>query len=90
MIAPPSTPAFIAVEIEGAANAVVSRHDRMLDFRSDEPGARLPKPDESGLLSSPAKLSATLPNGVKLMLECGDERAVSAMIGALCNVQTGR
>lgn len=90
VIAPPSTPAFIPVEIEGAANDVVSMQDKMLDLRRHEPGARLPKPEESGLLSSPARVSASLPNGVNLTLECGDERAVSAMIGALCNVQTGR
>ena len=90
VIAPPSTPAFIPVEIEGAANDVVSMQDKMLDLRRHEPGARLPKPEESGFLSSPARVSASLPNGVNLTLECGDERAVSAMIGALCNVQTGR
>ncbi len=86
----PSTPAFIPVEIEGSANDAVSIQDRVLDLRSDEPGASLPTPEESGSLSSPAKMSASLPNGVKLTLECGDANALSAIIGALCNVQTGR
>lgn len=90
VIAPPSTPAFIPVEIEGTANEAVTRQDRLLDLRSDEPGTRLPKSEARGLFSSPAKVSASLPNGVTLMLECGDERSVSAVIGALGHVQTGR
>ncbi|HLP69398.1 MAG TPA: transposase [Rhizobium sp.] len=40
--------------------------------------------------SSPAKVSASLPNGVKLTLECGDVDALTAIIGALGHVQTGR
>ena len=90
MIAPSSTPAFIPVEIEGAANDVVSKQDRLLDSRRHEPGARLLRPEESGLLSSPAKVNASLPNGVKLTLECGDVDALAALIGALGHVQTGR
>lgn len=50
----------------------------------------LARPERTGPLSSPVKVSASLPNGVRLTLECGDERAVSAIIGALCDVQTGR
>ncbi|MER9217271.1 IS66 family insertion sequence element accessory protein TnpB, partial [Mesorhizobium sp. M0663] len=38
----------------------------------------------------PAKVSASLPNGVKLTLECGDVDALTATIGALGHVQTGR
>jgi transposase len=89
VIAPPSAPAFIPVEIEGAANDVVSMQDKMLDLRRHEPGARLPKPEKSGLPSSPAKVSASLPNGVNLTVECGDVQAVTAIIGALGHVQTG-
>lgn len=37
-----------------------------------------------------AKVSASLPNGVKLSLECGDVDALTAIIGALGHVQTGR
>ncbi|WP_322884467.1 hypothetical protein U8C32_29220 (plasmid) [Sinorhizobium medicae] len=37
-----------------------------------------------------AKVSASLPNGVKLTLECGDVDALTAIIGALGRVQTGR
>jgi transposase len=46
--------------------------------------------EESGLLCSPAKVTASLPNGMTLTLECGDARAVRAMIGALCDVPAGR
>jgi transposase len=77
--APPSTPAFIPVHIEAAA----------LDLRPN-PGVRLREPEGTGSLSSPAKVSASLPNGVNLTLECGDVRAVTAIIGALGHVQTGR
>ena len=37
-----------------------------------------------GFLS--AKLKATLPNGVKLELECGDMDALTAIVGALGHV----
>jgi transposase len=40
--------------------------------------------------STPLKVSASLANGVKLTVECGDERMVSAMIGALSNVPAVR
>jgi transposase len=43
--------------------------------------------ERTGAFSTPVKMFASLPNGVKLTLECVDERTVSAMIGALCNVQ---
>ena len=39
---------------------------------------------------SSSKLRALLPNGVKLSLECGDVDALTAIIGALGHVQTGR
>jgi transposase len=37
-----------------------------------------------------SKIRALLPNGVKLSLECGDVDALTAIIGALCDVQTRR
>lgn len=40
--------------------------------------------------SIPVKVSASLPNGVRLTVECADERMVSAMIGALSNVPAVR
>jgi transposase len=51
---------------------------------------RLAKPERTGPLSSPVRMSATLPNGVKLSLDCGDMGVLMAMIGALGHVQTGR
>lgn len=79
---PSSSPAFMPVVAE----------DRILSM---EPAAargeeRLAELEKTGSLSSPAKVIANLPNGVQLTLECGDANALSAMIGALCNVQTGR
>jgi transposase len=35
-------------------------------------------------------VSVSLPNGVTLALECGDVDALTAIIGALGDVQTGR
>jgi transposase len=89
---PPSTSAFIPVHTEAAAAGGVSRQERAfaLDLRPRHPGARLPKPDGTGPLSSPAKVNASLPNGVKLTLECSDVGALAAIIGALGHVQTGR
>jgi transposase len=37
-----------------------------------------------------SKIRALLPNGVKLSLECGDVDSLTAIIGALCHVQTRR
>ena len=79
---PSPSPAFVPVVAE----------DRILSM---EPAAargeeRLAELEKTGSLSSPAKVSASLPNGVQLTLECGDANALSAMIGALCDVQPGR
>jgi len=46
--------------------------------------------DKTARLSRSSKISALLPNGVKLSLECGDVDALAAIIGALGHVQTGR
>ena len=48
------------------------------------------EPKGTPAFCSPAKVSASLPNGVKLTLECGDMNALTAIIGALGHVQTGR
>ena len=37
-----------------------------------------------------SKLSAVLPNGISLTLECSDVDGLAAIIGALSHVQTGR
>ncbi|RWA78817.1 transposase [Mesorhizobium sp.] len=89
---PPSTPAFIPVQIENATDRAVSRQNGgfALDLRPNSPGVRLPESAGTGRLCSPAKVSASLPNGVKLTLECDDVDALTATIGALGHVQTGR
>ena len=62
----------------------------VLDMPAARGGERLSKSERIGPLSSPAKVSASLPNGVKLTLECNDAEALAAIIGALGHVQTGR
>ncbi|ARO32631.1 IS66 family insertion sequence transposase protein (plasmid) [Rhizobium sp. NXC14] len=73
---PSSTSSFIPVQITAASD----------EF---EFGEELPrKAERNRPLPSPAKVSASLPNGVKLTLECGDVDALTAIIGALGHVQT--
>jgi transposase len=90
-IPPPSASMFVPVHIEASMDEVVSRRDSAvaLDSRPRSPGVRPLEPEGTGALSSPAKVNASLPNGVKLTLECGDVRAVTAIIGVLCDVQAG-
>lgn len=52
----------------------------------DQPASR----EKIAPLAGSFKISAVLPNGVKLSLECGDVDALTAIIGALADVQTGR
>lgn len=78
---PSSPPAFIPVHIESAADGFLPRSS--LAVRGPEPARASPFP-----LS--AKVSASLPNGVKLTLEYGDMDALTAIIGVLGHVQTGR
>lgn len=47
-------------------------------------------PEKTARLSGSSTISALLPNGVKLTLEYGDVDALTAIIGALGHVQTGR
>lgn len=89
---PPSTPpAFIPVQIESTDRAL-SRQSSMaaVDLPATCDGGRGSAPKRAAVFSSPAKVSASLPNGVKLTLECGDVDALTAIIGALGHVQTGR
>jgi transposase len=46
--------------------------------------------DSGREFSSPAPLQARLPNGVTLTVSCGDAAALTTLIGALSDVQTGR
>jgi transposase len=89
---PPSTSAFIPVRIESAADRAMARQSSA--FAQDLPvtcdEVQRSEPEKIGRLSCPATVSASLPNGVKLTLECGDVQAIAAIIGALGHVQTGR
>lgn len=90
---PSSSPsAFVPLQIAGARDRALSRPSSA--FALDLPAARgeVRRPETGGMapLCSPAKVSASLPNGVKLTVECGDVQAVTAIIGALGHVQTGR
>ncbi|WP_170954347.1 MULTISPECIES: transposase [Mesorhizobium] len=89
---PSSPPAFIPVQIESAADRALSRQSSVatVDLPATCNEVRGSQPKRAALFSSPAKVSASLPNGVKLTLECGDVDALTAIIGALGHVQTGR
>ena len=90
---PPSSPlAFIPVQLEGTADRAVSRQESVatVDLRATCDEVRGLEPKGATVFCSPAKVSASLPNGVKLALECGDVDALTAIIGALGHVQTGR
>ncbi len=83
----PASSAFIPVHVTGAGQSPARVSSEL-----DMPGRRgQEKPLRSeGMvaLCSSAKVSAVLPNGVKLTLECGDSRALTTIIGALGDVQT--
>ncbi|TIU63431.1 MAG: IS66 family insertion sequence element accessory protein TnpB, partial [Mesorhizobium sp.] len=89
---PSSPPAFIPVQIESAADRALPRQSSMavMDLPATCDEVRGSEPKRAAPFSSPAKVSAALPNGVKLTLECGDVDALTAIIGALGHVQTGR
>lgn len=82
-----STPAFVPVLAVDSSLAMQSRPKEVAPARGEQ---RLAKLERTGSLPSPAKVSASLPNGVKLTFEFDDANALSAIIGALCDVQTGR
>ncbi|NTA51460.1 transposase [Agrobacterium tumefaciens] len=60
------------------------------DMPTASGGDFLPKAEPSAKLSHASKVSALLPNGVSLTVECDDENGLVAIIGALGHVQTGR
>lgn len=84
---PSSTSAFIPVV---AADRSLPMQSRSLDMPATRREERLAKSERMGPSFSPAKVSASLPNGVRLTLECGDAHALAAIIGALGHVQAGR
>jgi transposase len=89
---PPLRAAFIPVQLDGTANLTLSRRDSVatVDLPAASDGVSGSELKEATAFCSPAKLSVSLPNGVKLALECGDVDALTAIIGALGHVQTGR
>lgn len=89
---PSSRPAFIPVQLEGSADRALSRQDSVatVDLLATCDEVRGSDPKGTPAFCSPAKVSVSLPNGVKLALECGDVDALTAIIGALGHVQTGR
>ncbi len=85
---PSSTSAFVPIRV--TTDRSLPMQSSALDRPSTRGEERLAKSERSGPLSFPAKVSASLPNGVTLTLECGDVDALAAIIGALGRVQTGR
>lgn len=78
----PSVSAFVPVVAAGCSLSTA-----LVDRNGGELSA---KPERTGPLSSPVRMSATLPNGVKLALDCGEMDALTAMIGALGHVPPQR
>jgi transposase len=72
----PSVSAFVPVQIAP-------------DLHSSA-GDPLTKTEPLGKRSHASKVSALLPNGVSLTVECSDVDGLAAIIGALSHVQTGR
>jgi len=88
----PSPAAFIPVEIERTPDRALLRQGSMalVDLPVTCDGGRGPVPTRTAPAFSSAKVSASLPNGVKLTLDCGDVETLTAVIGVLGHVQTGR
>ncbi|WP_376743542.1 transposase [Ensifer canadensis] len=81
---PSSTSAFIPVQIT-AANSKFA-----LEMPATDGEEQRSAPERMGPLSFPAKVSASLPNGVSVTVECNDVDALAAIIGALGHVQARR
>ena len=90
-VRPSSPSAFIPVQVDSSADRVVSRSSAAaMDLPAPCYEVRGAAANRASPFSVPAKVNASLPNGVKLTLECSDANALSAIIGALCDVHTGR
>jgi transposase len=88
-----SRPTFIPVQLEGTADRALSGRSSMatvVDLPAACDDVHGSEPKGATAFCSPAKVNVSLPNGVKLALECGDLDALTAIIGALGHVQTGR
>lgn len=89
-VRPSPPPAFIPVQIESTSDRALLRQISMAAVPGPCNGVGGSASKGAAPFSSPAKVSASLPNGVKLTLECGDVDALTAIIGALGHVQIGR
>jgi transposase len=87
---PSSTSAFVPVQVTRDRSLPMQSSAFALDMPATRGDERLAESERKGPFSFPAKVSASLPNGVKLTLECSDVDALAAIIGALGHVQTGR
>lgn len=89
---PSSFPTFIPVQLEESAERTLLRPDSVatVDLPATCDEVRGSESKGSPAFCSAAKVSASLPNGVTLALECGDVDALTAIIGALGHVQTRR
>lgn len=76
-----STSAFVPVQLTAASGK--------FDIEMPNAGNEEPARRAHGTIS-PSKVSASLPNGVMLSLECGDVDALTTIIGALAHVQAKR
>ena len=82
-----SVSAFVPVQVGTDHSLPVQCSGLDMHSTQDE---RPTKPERIERLCSPAKVSASLPNGVSLTVECSDVEGLAAIIGALGHVQTGR
>jgi transposase len=87
---PSSKSAFVPVQVSGDRSLPLQGSGFGLAMPGTRGDERLAKSERKGPFSFPAKVSASLPNGVNLTLECSDVDALAAIIGALGHVQTER
>jgi transposase len=87
---PSSKSAFVPVQVIRDRSLPMQGGAFALDMPARRGDERLAKSERKGPFSFPAKVSASLPNGVNLTLECSDLDALAAVIGALGHVQTER
>ncbi|TIL20967.1 MAG: transposase [Mesorhizobium sp.] len=80
----PAGSAFVPVQV--GSDRSLQRSG--LDMHSTPKVEQPTKPERIDKLSCPAKVSASLPNGVSLTVECSDVGGLAAIIGALGHVQT--
>ena len=85
-----SKSAFVPVQVSRDGSLPLQGSGFGLAMPATRGDERLARSERKGPFSFPAKVSASLPNGVNLTLECSDVDALAAMIGALGHVRTGR